>query len=97
MYIPSTAEGAAAVRAAFQELKRLLLPLMDKFRAREHWAKIEMDDIDHIRTRLSSLYPHWNEFIKLRARSDPAGLWHVNRTPFVSTALCTVASSGVKQ
>lgn len=74
MYIPqSSSLAAAAVRAAFQELKLLLSPLMDKYKAREHWAKIEMDDIDRIRNRLSSLYPHWNEFVQLRAKSDPKG------------------------
>lgn len=62
-----------AVHAAQGEPYDYLLsqigPIFRKYQGRPHWGKLH----DLGPAQLAALYPHWNDFLALRARLDPDG------------------------
>lgn len=52
-------------RAYFDEIE----PIFWKYEGRPHWGKLHT--LNH--TQLSTLYPHWQDFLGVRAEVDPDG------------------------
>ena len=80
MYLPDSkqAEKRAAVTRKFVDYRKLVEDkLLKKYRAVEHWAKIEFPETkqqeQQIRQRLEARYPI-QEFQKARARVDPGNI-----------------------
>jgi FAD-linked oxidoreductase len=65
--------GSVAVHCYYKDdyafLFELIQPIMLRHGGRPHWGKLHSLSSD----QLAALYPHWNDFLKVRAQLDPKG------------------------
>lgn len=65
--------GSVAVHCYYKDdyafLFELIQPIMLRHGGRPHWGKLHSLSSD----QLAALYPHWNDFLKVRAELDPKG------------------------
>ncbi|MEL0027222.1 MAG: D-arabinono-1,4-lactone oxidase [Perlucidibaca sp.] len=57
------------ISADYRPLFNLVEPIFWKYQGRPHWGKLHTLDAP----RLAALYPHWDDFQRVRERLDPGG------------------------
>ncbi len=54
-----------------QQIFKLVEPIFQKYQGRPHWGKMHTMGA----SQLQALYPHWEDFMQLRAQLDPQQKW----------------------